>query len=225
MIKVERKQTENVKLAEADLRQAKEKKSQYNTENVNLALMEIFHGKCYICESKSITSIQIEHLIPHRGNEDLKYDWNNLFLACAHCNNIKSDKYDPIIDCTKEDVESKIAFRKEGYFGTSEKFVFIPLDDDEKTKNTVELLRDAYYGTTPQKKFEANILRKNLRENISKFKNYVREYVEASGEDREDLELVIKKELGDNSEFAAFKRWLVRDSENLVSLKRYVTVR
>lgn len=60
---------------------------------------------CYICENKQITSYQIEHLAPHHGNMDLKFDWNNLFLACAHCNNAKLDKFDPIIDCTKENVE------------------------------------------------------------------------------------------------------------------------
>lgn len=223
MIKIEREQTDKVRLAQEDLKKAKVKKTSYNTENVNEALIEIFHGKCYICEYKNATSFQIEHLIPHKENLDLKYDWNNLFWSCAHCNNIKLDKYDPIIDCTKEDVEKKIAFRKEGYFGTAEKFVFVPLDDEKKTHNTIELLNDAYYGTTPQKKIEAKILRKNLRENISKFKNYVREYLEATGEDKEDLELVIKKELGDNSEFTAFKRWLVRDSENLQELLKYVS--
>lgn len=222
MIKIERKQTEKVRLAQEDLKQAKVKKTSYNTENVNQALIEAFHGKCYICENKNATSFQIEHLIPHKENLDLKYDWNNLFWSCAHCNNIKLDKYDPIIDCTKEDVEKKIAFRKEGYFGTAEKFVFVPLDGDEKTQNTIQLLNDAYYGTTPQKIIEAKILRKNLRENISRFKNYVREYLEATGEDKEDLELVIKKELGDNSEFTAFKRWLVRDCENLPKLLKYV---
>lgn len=56
---------------------------------------------------KEATSFQIEHLIPYRGDVELKYDWNNLLWACAHCNNIKLDKYDPIIDCTKEDVEKK----------------------------------------------------------------------------------------------------------------------
>ena len=71
----------------------------------------------------------------------------------------------------QEDVEKKIAFRKEGYFGTDEKFVFIPLDDDVKTKNTVKLLHDAYYGTTSQKKMEARIIRKHLRENISDVEN------------------------------------------------------
>ena len=96
MIKMERKRTE------------KSKNGSYNTPEVNAALKELFHGKCYICENKQITSYQIEHLVSHRGNVDLKYDWNNLFLACAHCNNTKLDKFEPIIDCTKENVEELI---------------------------------------------------------------------------------------------------------------------
>lgn len=222
MIKIERKQSDKVQLAQEELERAKEKQTTYNTEAVNDALYEVFHGKCYICENKKITSFQIEHLIPYEGNLDLKYDWYNLFWSCAHCNNIKLNKYNPIIDCTKENVEEKIAFRKEGYFGTDERFIFVPLDNDENTLNTVSLLNDAYYGTTPQKKMEARMLRKNLREDISNFKNYVREYLEATGEDREELKLLIKKELSDNSQFTAFKRWLVRDSENLLELKKYL---
>ena len=41
-------------------------------------------------------------------------------------------------------------------------------------------------------------------------------------EDKEDLELLIQNELSDKSEFTAFKRWLVRDSENLPELKKYL---
>lgn len=61
---------------------------------------------------------------PHHGDSDLMYDWNNFFLSCAHCNNTKLGKYEPIIDCTKENVEKAIAFRKKGYFGTEEELVF-----------------------------------------------------------------------------------------------------
>ena len=47
---------------------------------------------------------------------ELKFGWDNLFLACAHCNNIKSDNYEHILDCTKVDVDELIAFRKKGTF-------------------------------------------------------------------------------------------------------------
>ena len=105
MIKVERKSSEKAEKAIESLRREKARSGSYNTPEVNAALREMFHGKCYICENKQITSYQIEHLVSHRGNADLKYDWNNLFLACAHCNNTKLDKYEPIIYCTKENVD------------------------------------------------------------------------------------------------------------------------
>lgn len=117
MIKVERRMTDKAQRAIESLEKAKIKKGTYNTPEVNAALQEMFHGKCYLCENKQITSYQIEHLYPYRHNMDLKYDWNNLFLSCAHCNNVKLDKYEPIIDCTKEDVDALIAFLH--------KFIFI----------------------------------------------------------------------------------------------------
>ena len=120
MIRIERKNTPKAQLAIADLQKAYKSGGTYNTDNVNVAFKEMFHGKCYICENKAITSYQIEHLIPHRENKELKYDWQNLFWSCAHCNNIKLAKYKPILDCTKENVERLIAFRKKGYFGTDE---------------------------------------------------------------------------------------------------------
>ena len=177
MIKIERRQTAKAQKAIEALLKAQETDAGYNVPEVNAALKEIFYGKCYICENKEVTSYQIEHLIPHRGNPELKYAWDNLFLACAHCNNTKLGKL--ILDCTKEDVERAIAFRKQGYFGTDEKLLFEPLDSREETLNTGRLLHEVYYGSTPQKKMEAVILRKHLRKEISNFKEYVREYKEA----------------------------------------------
>lgn len=222
MIKISRRTTDRSKKAEDSLQIAKTKNSSYNTPEVNAALREMFYGKCYICENKQATSYQIEHLIPHRGEAELKYDWNNLFLACAHCNNTKLGKYEPIIDCTKENVEEKIAFRKKGYFGTEEKLVFDMLDTEIETQNTVRLLREVYYGTTPQKEVEAKILRKLLRKELSQFKEYVREYQEAEDEEKRDLECLLKQQLQDSSPFAAFKRWLIRDhKETYAELLEY----
>lgn len=223
MIKVERKLTSKAQKAIESLQKAKIKSGPYNTEEVNIALREMFHGKCYICENKEITSYQIEHLSSHRGDRELKYDWNNLFLACAHCNNTKRDKYEPIIDCTKENVEELIAFRKKGYFGTDEELVFEKLDTRKETINTEKLLREVYYGSTPQKKMEAKILRRTLRKELSKFKEYVREYQEAEDEEKEDLKCLLKQQLGSASAFAAFKRWLIRDNkERYPELMMYI---
>lgn len=199
------------------MKREKLKNGSYNTPEVNAALKEMFHGKCYICENRQIVSYQIEHLNPHRGNTELKFDWDNLFLSCAHCNNTKSDKYDPIIDCTKENVERMIAFRKEGYFGSDEKLVFEMPDRRVETENTVKLLQEVYYGSTPQKKMEAKILRRMLRKELSEFKEYVREYKEAEDEEKEDLKFLLQQQLKDSSPFAAFKRWLIRDNKDAYS--------
>lgn len=82
----------------------------------------------------------------------------------------------------------------------------------EEVSNTVALLQDAYYGTTIQKEMEAKTIRKKLRKELHDFKEYVREYQEAEGEDREDLLYLIRNNLKPNSPFAAFKRWLVKDN-------------
>ena len=211
---MERKVTEKSQKAIDSLKIEKSKNGSYNTPEVNAALKEMFHGKCYICEDKESSSYQIEHLIPHRRDIELKYDWNNLFLACAHCNNTKLAKFDPIIDCTKENVEELIAFRKKGFFGTDEKLIFDMLDSRIETQNTVNLLQEVYYGSTPQKKMEAKIIRKRLRKELSKFKEYVREYKEAEDEEKEDLRCLLQQQLGDSSPFAAFKRWLIRDNKD-----------
>ena len=60
---------------------AKNEKASYNTPEVNVALYENFYGKCYICENKEATSYQIEHFVPHRGDDELKYNWNNLMCT------------------------------------------------------------------------------------------------------------------------------------------------
>lgn len=224
MVKVERKETEKTKNAKKSLDEEKKKGGTYNTPEVNYALNEIFYGKCYICESKNSSSYQIEHLKPHKGDLDLKFDWNNLFWVCAHCNNVKLAKYDSILDCTKEDVDTIISFRKSGHFGQEEKLEFEALDDREETKNTVELLKLVYYGNTPQKTLEAKILRKRLRKELSGFKELVREYKETEGEEKEDLAFSLKRELKSSSEFAAFKRWLIRDNkEYYAELFSYLT--
>lgn len=214
MIKYERRSTAKAQMAVRSLMAARYSGKSYNTPEVNAALAEMFCGKCCICESKEgISSFQIEHLIPHRGDDERKYDWNNLFWSCAHCNNIKSEKYEPVLDCTKTEVDRKIAFRKEGYFGQEERFLFVALEEGAEIENTVALLQDAYYGTTPQKKMEAVNIRIALRNDLSKFKNLVRTYEEAEDYDKEDLRCAIRREVGQGAAFAAFKRWLLWDNK------------
>lgn len=216
MVKIERKDTDKTRQAIQSLEREKLKTSgKYNTDKVFEALREIFHEKCYICENKKAMSWEVEHLKPHRGDVELKFDWNNLFLSCAHCNHIKGSSYTPILDCTKVDVDEIISFRKIGYFGKDESLSFERLttvNDSKEISMTCKLLKRVYYGKTPTEKFGAKVLRNAVINQLSIFKNYVREYREASGEDKKDLFCQIQRELKSNAPFAAFKRWIIRDN-------------
>lgn len=218
MVKIERKTTEKTELAIHSLEKEKIKHhGKCNTDEVITALMEIFHEKCYICESKNSTEWEIEHLIPHSGNKDLKFDWNNLFWACGRCNHIKGDKFTPILDCTKIEIDEIISFRKIGYFGKDELLKFektVNCNENTEIAMTCELLQRIYYGKTPQEQAGAKRLRHDVRIELSEFKNYVRDYNEATGEEKEDLFIMIRSKLKSNSRFAAFKRWIVRDNPN-----------
>ena len=105
--------------------------------------------------------------------------------------------------------------KKKGYFGTEEQLLFEPLIFNEEIMNTIKLLQEVYYGSTPQKRMEAKILRRILRKELSEFKEYVREYREAEDDEKEDLKYLIKQQLENSSPFAAFKRWLIRDNKDM----------
>lgn len=79
----------------------------YNSVEVLTELHKMFHGKCYLCEIGSVSDIHVEHLRPHKKDDVLKFDWNNLFYSCSRCNSIKGTK-ENIIDCTLYDVDKLI---------------------------------------------------------------------------------------------------------------------
>ena len=77
-------------------------------------LKKDFHNKCYICEMKELQDPNVEHLLPHKNGKypERKFDWENLFWSCSHCNGVKnSGKYDDgILDCCKDDPEKVLSF-------------------------------------------------------------------------------------------------------------------
>ena len=107
-----------------------------------------FKNKCYICEYKEPESVNVEHFIPHEGNVDLKFDWDNLFWSCSHCNNIKLNGFKNILNCTVK--EDKVEESLEYIFNPFpfEKVNIIPTNNNDKVKNTCELLNRVYNGTT-----------------------------------------------------------------------------
>ena len=176
-------------------------------------LVDDCHGKCYICEDKP-TTINVEHITPHRSDTALKYDWGNLFIACGHCNNIKLAKYDGILDPTECDPESHIALSVDVTRDLIDSVQVEALTMDDATKQTVELLGLVYNGgTTDIKAVEcANMRNEHLVPGIRIFLQYIRNYL-----DEPDLgyDKIISKEIDRSSAFAAFKRKIVRDDPKL----------
>lgn len=77
--------------------ESKKVSGSYSKPDVIKQLRQDFYDKCYICELKNLQDPQVEHLLPHKNGKfpNRKFDWNNLFWSCRHCNEIKNQqKYD-----------------------------------------------------------------------------------------------------------------------------------
>jgi uncharacterized protein (TIGR02646 family) len=180
----------------------------YRKDDVLKQLCSDFKEKCYICEKKGLTDVNIEHFIPHRGDKTLKFSWENLFLACYHCNKTKSDKHTDILNCTTDsDIDKKI---KHIFYNSLVPQVEIeaanPGVSDAAILATINLLRKVYNGKTPHQKLESANLRKQMEKEISEFNSLLLAYAGASFEEKEILRAKILEELDNASSFTAFKR-------------------
>lgn len=189
----------------------------YRCEGVIERLHQDFKNKCYICEAKGPIGINIEHFVPHQGDINLKFDWDNLFYACSHCNNIKGAKYTNLLNCIDPNaaVDTVIKYEIRPY--PKEKVRINAVTENPKIEvvNTIDLLKAVYNGTTPQKKIESNNLRGILTKEIKRFQALLEEYVndELEEEELSPIRQKIIQALRSASPFAAFKRWIIRDND------------
>lgn len=124
--------------------EAKKKEGSYSKPDVVARLKEDFHDKCYICEMKGLQDPQIEHLLPHKNGRwpDRKYDWENLFWACGHCNRVKSRrKYEEgILNCCQRDPEDAMVF----HLRQEEVEVWPKSPEDREAVLTSELVEEVF---------------------------------------------------------------------------------
>ncbi|EME3968516.1 HNH endonuclease [Vibrio fluvialis] len=201
-----------------DLNHEKSKKSgTYGIRSVWKQLRIDFFDKCYICGNLAF-SPRIEHFRPHNGgyDKDKYFDWNNLMLACEHCNSIKSNKYTNLIDCTKHHPDHHIKFLIEPIEKLDARVIIEIIknnsDDYQDTKN---LLLDVYTGSTDCKKIGAGILVTQIMRELNTFDSMLKHFIENQNESNMDL---IKRELNKESTFPAFKRWYVRNNTKFKEL-------
>jgi uncharacterized protein (TIGR02646 family) len=212
MIYLEKSQPSPLCLAQEKIKAS----GSYNCGDVLERLKNDFKNKCYICEVKEPHSINIEHFKPHRGNTDLKFDWNNLFYCCGHCNNSKLAKveYDEILNCTIEtdNVDTKIKYKINPF--PRESAIITAVEDTPATNNTVQLLNEVYNGKTVLKKIESANIRSKLLLEIKKFQELLFQY-DDDGYDQDEIENIKKqiiRHLKPTSNFTAFKRWIIREN-------------
>jgi len=196
------------------------KNGDYKCGNVIKRLKEDFLNKCYLCETEAPQSINVEHFVPHKGNTDLKFDWNNLFFCCAHCNNTKLAKteYDNILNCIQleHDVERWIKYEIKPF--PKEKVVITAMKQDDKMVcKTIRLLEAIYNGSgTNIKELESENLRDDLVNEICNFQKALMKYdKEPDKSEKAGYFKHIKRHLNKASAFCAFKRWIIRENEYL----------
>ena len=189
-------------------------KKQYRTPEVLEKLGVIFHNKCFLCETKEYKpdNFEIEHLKPHKGNEKLKYDWNNLYLACGGtCNQYKSSFENILAPCNIEhDVEKFIIYELEyidkrpHFYSSNEKNILI--------KNTCDLLEKIHNGNNSAAINKTAALREAIRERAVKLllaiKNYYKAKTNNSNIEKQKNERLIKEIVSRKSPYTMLMRSL-----------------
>jgi hypothetical protein len=205
--------------APASLKKEKAKKNgSYKCGDVLERLHQDFARKCYLCEQLKPVTLNVEHLRAHRGDIERKFDWNNLFLSCGHCNNTKGAQYDQILDCTdpEQPVEKWIRHHMKPF--PKERASFTAMHADHPgVGTTVDLLEAIYNGTTHLKRLEASNLREALLHEILEFQKHLLAFDDDQIEEDEKERAMreIKRHLSHRSAFTTFKRWIIRENEYL----------
>jgi len=186
----------------------------YKCGDVLDRIKDDFHNKCYICENSQPHTINVEHFRPHKGDVDLKFSWSNLFWSCAHCNNIKLDNYENILDCTNKQHNVEVKIRYEFNPFPFEKVKISPLDSSPSTYSTAELIENSFNGTTKLKTIESANIRNKLLNEIQEFQGFLIEYFKPTcdAKDKKYYKRKIKSHLHVASNFTSFKRCIIRNN-------------
>lgn len=183
----------------------------YSKADVVVRLEKDFNNKCYICEIDHLQDPQVEHLKPHFNGRyrNLKFDWNNLFWSCAHCNGVKNQrKYDyRIIDCCSSDPELRIYFRLHN--GVTD---VIPVHNwDNEAKMTAELVTEVFnIKNSGMRVYKSAMRFEELNREMNKLYDTLNELSRFPNSKFaiKTLQALVRRK----SRFAAFKRCYIREN-------------
>lgn len=185
----------------------------YDSEDVYNALKECFFDKCYLCETKNPHDVNIEHFVAHEGDSERKFAWNNLYYVCSRCNNIKSNRFNELLDCCDPatDVFRHIVLLPPRT-PFSEKVDIEAKSEEDRTQNTKRLL-DLIYNNdnTVNKRVTGSYLRQQIFDRLVILNKHIINYFahDATADDKnsalEKMKVLISKE----SAYSSFLRWVV----------------
>lgn len=187
-------------------------------------LKKDFHNKCYICEMKELQDPNVEHLLPHKNGKypERKFDWENLFWSCSHCNGVKnSGKYDDgILDCCKDDPEKVLSFS----LVNDDVMITILNLGHEIQERTALLITEVFsLKNTGMRTYRSDQRLKLLQKEMNILYKQL-EKLHRNPESKVIMQM-IKSLLSRDSAFAAFKRCYVREHVNeYPQLQKYVRI-
>jgi len=193
----------------------------YDEEDVVKALAKDFYNKCYICETKYPHSIQIEHFVAHNNNDALKFEWANLFLSCARCNNLKRHHFNNLLNCTDPDVDILRMIKLAPPSSPGSKATIIAMATDEKTIETAKLLNKIFNEeNTGNKKVAAVSLRRRVFVEFNKLMQQLNRYIDPQSINAERTDALerIRHLMRIEQEYSAFLRWAVLEDEEIYNL-------
>ncbi|ENR6205123.1 hypothetical protein ACEWN4_001024 [Serratia marcescens] len=169
-------------------------KKDYKGSDVLNMLKECFHEKCYLCETKEPHDINVEHFIPHGEDEELKFKWNNLYLVCSRCNNIKLASKKELLDCCNEDIDvSTLISILPPTTPYAKKIPITALNDDQKVVNTTDLLERIYNSEhSINKEVTGSFLRRKIFDEMRKISDHMNKYLETDAL-QEEKDIALRK--------------------------------
>lgn len=190
-------------------------------KDVAEALRIDFLDKCYLCESKETLSFNIEHFDAHKGDEDKKYEWTNLFFACARCNNFKGTRAN-ILDCTDPAIDTlRLIKHTPPTTPYSQTIVIEPMSNHPQVIETADLIREIFnLDDTGNRMVAGAYLRKKVFRRYYELLRHINTYEDdySLQKDKDQALDHIKNLMSKKHEYSAFLRWAVLDSPELARL-------
>lgn len=186
--------------------------SGYTCDAVKRALVLDGDQKCFICERRRDTDLQVEHLQSRINFPERENDWDNLYIACDYCNKRKSSSHDDMLHPDQCDVEELIDHRVDLM---SEVALFSSAQPTADVQSTIRLLSKVYNGARLKGK-PRHVLEQLFWDYFKKEYVYFLKVVNAYLAGKPGAEVDVRELLDVKEEFLAFKYHVIRTNPVLM---------